>query len=190
VVLTKQGYVSHRVPLTINQKVDYPIEKVSLLPSPPEPGIWWIGPSQLVRLTDPPRPIAKVVESSRLGHRDFFASPSVKYGVAFFMEPPILTKAGTLRFIDNAPQPYLLVNLTSSGVIGTASLTFGGAVDSFTCTACAQGQRTEYAEEKIAVRMFDLAPGKYAWIPCKYRVSRGRRIPVSPAAVALPFRVN
>jgi hypothetical protein len=173
--ISRPGYTTSSIDLSIQQKVYYPVEPIVLYPIPTQPGFYYIDfdKKKLVTLESN----AVIVADQRRESIGIFDKTIYSWGCAITGKlgspdtPPVLEiNPGKQSFIDRRPDAIALTRVKEyvPGSGGLNSLIREITLSVFESSENYSGllvdDRSSVGPEGLLVRTAELPPGEYCWI--------------------------
>lgn len=169
------GYTTAVLPLSLNERSDYPASKVILFPRPAHPGMYLFRDAGLEAITRVEVEEHKT-ESSFTTRLRYFTKGMGKWAAV---------KPGEVSFADTESREITLVKLAPDGLIYDVSFSF--MVPSTNFDRGVSAEKVEVGEEKLVIRKARLTPGDYAWVVMG---QQGLTPLAAPGKTCYPFHVN
>ena len=181
-LFSKDGYTTRSLDLNIQQKTYFPAETLTLYPIPQENGIFYVdtGNKRLIKIEENGRIESHPTQNAQ---KYSFFDLRRSYVVNFF-KPNLTIKAGKAMFIDRTHHKKIMpTTVREDGIIYEGERgPFGEAMGEY-YSGFLQDSTSLIGEENLLIRLIELGPGTYAWIPLlrEKEVAFGFQV-VNPAA--------
>jgi len=169
----KNGYTTRTLDLSLNQKSDFPAEKILMYPIPGERGMFYISSDSLVPLA--------VADVRRSDQKGTWSSVHRYYAGG---EAGLSVESGEAVFIDTEPKPIHLCKLGPNRLIYDVTYQMMLAKPTFDCFR--EDETQQVGEEQLTVRKVKLDSGSWAWVEIDQGPVIGSR---GPGRTCYPFMV-
>ncbi len=183
VVYSKAGFTTMKLNLSIQQKSHFPAQAMMLYPIPSEEGIYYISPTELIKLQP-----ANIIKEDTPGS---LFKPGIIEFYSEFSSRPFTIGPGQARFIDTIKHPVRFARLNENNLIYKGNYHLGGIGHDDIYSAIIEDTGEKIGEEKLLVRTVSLEKGKYAWVDILKRETFGdnKGFLPDPKGKAYPFSV-
>lgn len=180
--ISKLGFTTHHIDLNLQEKSAFPAETIVMYPIPQEPGIYYLGQQNLVKLTGGIIQATKA-EGNWTSYRWTYSSPF--YG-------SLTVPEGVASFIDTVPKPLALSTMNNlvlyEGLV--SMIEKKDFQNGFSIMQTAKPKAEKIGNEELTLWTFELKKGQYAFT--EYHFLNGlpapnKEIPIE-GGTFIPFR--
>lgn len=159
---SKPGYTTQKITLTSQRNTPFPAQTGTLYPIPPEPGLYYMGAKNLIKMSPGKIALRQTREITGLPMRDLWGVRQVK----FFPDKTMAAafSPGKAQFIDTSSVNLVPMRLRSDGCFMHFLIYPSVSEVKVEYEASITQKKTEVGEEKLIIRTIDCNPGSYAWV--------------------------